>query len=66
MVGEVDEDFGVRVRCKNFSTSSLSIASQDSQKLFWGNILTSVVDLDASVNISTIWMVVNLAWEGVL
>lgn len=66
MIWEVDKEFGLRVCGENFSTSSLGITSQDSQKLFWGNILTSVVNLDASVDIATIGMIVNLAWEGVL
>ena len=48
------------------STGGLGVASHDSHKLFRCHILSSVVDLDASVDILAILLVVERARIGIL
>jgi len=74
MVGEVDENSISRGRFKNstgtLTSNSSSVGSQDGQEVFWGNVLTSVINLTSGININTFLLigglVVELSWERIL
>jgi len=69
MISEVDEDFGVGIGLKNLTISTSdfsSLALDNGEEVFWGDILTSVIDVAASIHILSVWLVEDFAWEWVL
>jgi len=69
MISEVDEHLGVGIGLEHLSISTSDLCGltlDDGQEVLWGNIFTSVVDVAAGVDVLSVGLVEDLAWEGIL
>ena len=70
MVSEVNENLAICVTLENlacsYSIEGCSISFDDIQEVSWGYIFGSVVNVASSIDILSIGLVEDLAWEWVV
>jgi hypothetical protein len=69
VVGKVNEDLGLGVRFDDLAIAALDrglVARDDGEEVLRGDVVALVVDLAAAVNVLSVGLVEQLAWERVI